>query len=99
MKLKKTQRFLLSACRLPCSFVTHALLGSYTVQAELGDFDPDEHGAGTDYLKDFSFSPTQNEELLEKIAELHRTHRFDTVQILKVTTAYKGCVYEYEDHC
>jgi len=61
--------------RLPCSFVTHALLGSYTVQSELGDFDSDVHGAGTDYVKEFSFSPTQNEELLEKIAELHRTHR------------------------
>src|SRR4029434_2071676 len=29
--------------RLPCSFVTHALLGSYAVQAELGDYDHDEH--------------------------------------------------------
>ncbi len=25
--------------RLPCSFVTHALLGSYTVQSELGDYE------------------------------------------------------------
>ena len=30
--------------KLPCSFVTHALLGSYTVQAELGDYDPEVHG-------------------------------------------------------
>ncbi|EHB11849.1 Band 4.1-like protein 1 [Heterocephalus glaber] len=29
---------------LPCSFVTHALLGSYAVQAELGDYDAKEHG-------------------------------------------------------
>lgn len=26
--------------RLPCSFATHTVLGSYTVQSELGDYDP-----------------------------------------------------------
>lgn len=61
--------------RLPCSFVTHALLGSYTVQAELGDYDPEEHGVGIAYIQDFRFAPNQTEELLEKIAELHKTHR------------------------
>lgn len=61
--------------KLPCSFVTHALLGSYTVQAELGDFDMEEHGSGPDYVKDIQFAPSQSDELLEKIAELHRTHR------------------------
>ncbi|CAK7301200.1 Band 4.1-like protein 2 [Vulpes lagopus] len=59
--------------RLPCSFVTHALLGSYTLQAELGDHDPEEHG-GSD-LSDFQFAPMQTKELEEKVAELHRTHR------------------------
>lgn len=62
--------------RLPCSFVTHALLGSYTVQSELGDYQIEEHGQGTDYIKDFRFAPNQTDELLEKIAELHRTHRY-----------------------
>lgn len=61
--------------KLPCSFVTHAMLGSYVVQAELGDYDPNEHGAGIEYIRDVSFAPNQTEELLEKIAELHRTHR------------------------
>lgn len=61
--------------RLPCSFVTHALLGSYAVQSQLGDFDPAEHGTGFQYLKDVSFAPNQSHELLEKIAELHRTHK------------------------
>ena len=51
------------------------MLGSYTVQSELGDYDPNEHGPGIDYIKDMSFAPNQSEELLEKIAELHRTHR------------------------
>ncbi|XP_007190915.2 band 4.1-like protein 2 isoform X4 [Balaenoptera acutorostrata] len=59
--------------RLPCSFVTHALLGSYTLQAELGDCDPEEHGSHD--LSDFQFAPTQTKELEEKVAELHKTHR------------------------
>ncbi|XP_010637435.1 band 4.1-like protein 2 isoform X7 [Fukomys damarensis] len=59
--------------RLPCSFVTHALLGSYTLQAELGDCDLEEYG--TIDLSDFQFAPTQTKELEEKVAELHKTHR------------------------
>lgn len=61
--------------KLPCSFVTHALLGSYTVESELGDYDIAEHGMGAEYVKEFQFAPNQSEELLEKIAELHKTHR------------------------
>ncbi|NXY41884.1 E41L2 protein, partial [Ceuthmochares aereus] len=59
--------------RLPCSFVTHALLGSYTLQAELGDHDPAEHRS--DYISEFRFAPNQTQELEEKVAELHKTHR------------------------
>ncbi|XP_059369347.1 band 4.1-like protein 2 isoform X2 [Carassius carassius] len=59
--------------RLPCSFVTHALLGSYTLQAELGDHDPDEHRL--DYISDFLFAPNQTKELEEKVVELHKSHR------------------------
>ncbi|XP_015455576.1 band 4.1-like protein 2 isoform X10 [Pteropus alecto] len=59
--------------RLPCSFVTHALLGSYTLQAELGDYDPEEHASHD--LSDFQFAPTQTKELEEKVVELHKTHR------------------------
>ncbi|KAE8576514.1 hypothetical protein XENTR_v10004218 [Xenopus tropicalis] len=59
--------------RLPCSFVTHALLGSYTVQAELGDYDPEEnHG---NYVSELRFSPNQTRELEERIMELHKTYR------------------------
>lgn len=63
----------ISSGRLPCSFVTHALLGSYTLQAEHGDYDPEEYD-GID-LGDFQFAPTHNKELEEKVAELHKTHR------------------------
>ncbi|XP_030123772.4 band 4.1-like protein 2 isoform X11 [Taeniopygia guttata] len=59
--------------RLPCSFVTHALLGSYTLQAELGDHDPAEHSS--DYISEFQFAPNQTQEMEEKVAELHKTHR------------------------
>nr|XP_015823101.2 band 4.1-like protein 1 isoform X8 [Nothobranchius furzeri] len=59
--------------RLPCSFVTHALLGSYTVQAELGDFDPEEHGP--DYVSEFHFAPNQTRELEERVMELHHNYR------------------------
>ncbi|KAG8446197.1 hypothetical protein GDO86_013882 [Hymenochirus boettgeri] len=59
--------------RLPCSFVTHALLGSYMVQAELGDFDPEEnHG---NYVSELRFSPNQTRELEERVMELHKTYR------------------------
>ncbi|XP_074752418.1 band 4.1-like protein 2 isoform X12 [Athene noctua] len=59
--------------RLPCSFVTHTLLGSYTLQAELGDHDPEEHRS--DYISEFQFAPNQTQEMEEKVAELHKTHR------------------------
>ncbi|XP_040015377.1 protein 4.1-like isoform X5 [Xiphias gladius] len=59
--------------RLPCSFVTHALLGSYTVQAELGDYDQDDHGS--DYVSDFRFAPNQTRELEERVMELHRNYK------------------------
>uniref|UniRef100_A0A668RTV0 FERM domain-containing protein n=1 Tax=Oreochromis aureus TaxID=47969 RepID=A0A668RTV0_OREAU len=59
--------------RLPCSFVTHALLGSYTVQAELGDYDQDDHG--TDYVSDFRFASNQTRELEERVMELHRNYK------------------------
>ncbi|XP_072741483.1 protein 4.1 isoform X7 [Ciconia boyciana] len=59
--------------RLPCSFATLALLGSYTVQSELGDYDPDLHGP--DYISEFKLAPNQTKELEEKVAELHKTYR------------------------
>ncbi|XP_048385992.1 band 4.1-like protein 3 isoform X21 [Stegostoma tigrinum] len=59
--------------RLPCSFATHVLLGSYTVQAELGDYDPDEYG--TDYISEFRFAPNETKELEEKVIELHKSHK------------------------
>ncbi|KAM9055319.1 band 4.1-like protein 3 isoform 3-T4 [Megaptera novaeangliae] len=59
--------------RLPCSFVTLATLGSYTVQSELGDYDPDE--CGSDYISEFRFAPNHTKELEDKVIELHKSHR------------------------
>ncbi|XP_076004423.1 band 4.1-like protein 3 isoform X7 [Genypterus blacodes] len=59
--------------RLPCSFATHTVLGSYAVQSELGDYDPDE--LGSDYISELRFSPNQTKELEEKVMELHKTYK------------------------
>nr|XP_054115007.1 protein 4.1 isoform X12 [Callithrix jacchus] len=61
------------AGRLPCSFATLALLGSYTIQSELGDYDPELHGV--DYVNDFKLAPNQTKELEEKVMELHKSYR------------------------
>ncbi|XP_040901230.1 uncharacterized protein LOC121186532 isoform X15 [Toxotes jaculatrix] len=58
---------------LPCSFVTLSLLGSYTAQSEIGEYDPELHG--TDYVKDLNLAPGQSKELEDKVMELHRTYR------------------------
>ncbi|XP_028290504.1 band 4.1-like protein 3 isoform X3 [Gouania willdenowi] len=57
--------------RLPCSFVTQTILGSFTVQSELGDYDPDESSD----VSELSFAPNQTKEMEEKIIELHKTYR------------------------
>ncbi|CAJ1072578.1 band 4.1-like protein 3 isoform X4 [Xyrichtys novacula] len=59
--------------RLPCSFATHTVLGSYTAQSELGDYDPDE--LGSDYISELRFAPNQTKELEEKVMELHKTYK------------------------
>lgn len=60
--------------RLPASFHTLAILGSYTAQGELGDYDRNLH-QGIEYLRRYCFAPYQSEELLMTIADLHRSHR------------------------
>ncbi|XP_037549035.1 protein 4.1 isoform X1 [Nematolebias whitei] len=59
--------------RLPCSFVTLALLGSYALQSELGEYDPELHGH--EYAKDMKMAPGQTKELEDKMMELHHTYR------------------------
>ncbi|TRY65082.1 hypothetical protein DNTS_006080 [Danionella cerebrum] len=59
--------------RLPCSFVTLALLGSYALQSELGEYDPELHSSN--YAKELQLISGQTTELEEKVMELHRTYR------------------------
>ncbi|XP_060916022.1 protein 4.1 isoform X3 [Labrus mixtus] len=59
--------------RLPCSFVTLALLGSYALQSELGEHDPEVHGS--EYAKELKMAQGQTKELEDKMMELHQTYR------------------------
>ncbi|XP_058168479.1 LOW QUALITY PROTEIN: tyrosine-protein phosphatase non-receptor type 4 [Anopheles ziemanni] len=59
--------------RLPVSFNTACLLASFTVQAELGDYNPLEHTAG--YLSELQLLPEQTEEAEHRVSELHKLHR------------------------
>ncbi|XP_010781612.1 protein 4.1-like, partial [Notothenia coriiceps] len=58
--------------RLPCSFVTLSLLGSYALQSELGEFDPEVHPPN--YAKEMKMAQGQTKELEDKMMELHRTY-------------------------
>ncbi|XP_044253783.1 tyrosine-protein phosphatase non-receptor type 4 [Tribolium madens] len=59
--------------RLVLAPSTAILLASYTVQAELGDYQPEEHGPN--YLSTMQLIPGQCEEMERKIAELHKLHK------------------------
>lgn len=92
------------AGRLPCSFATLALLGSYTIQSELGDYDPELHGV--EYVTDFKLAPNQTRELEEKVMELHKSYRWTCLQMFwvyfgcefKPVTCYWFIVYHRESH-
>ncbi|XP_056331625.1 protein 4.1b isoform X2 [Danio aesculapii] len=60
--------------RLPCPSDVLALLGSYTVQSTLGDYDPNLHK--NNYVRKIVLAPNQSEELEEKVMQLHATYRF-----------------------
>ncbi|XP_066989519.1 protein 4.1 homolog isoform X18 [Macrobrachium rosenbergii] len=86
--------------KLPCSFVTHALLGSYMVQAEVGDYDAKEHSS-TNYLSEFTFAPNQNAELEEKVVDLHKTHKGQTpaeAELHYLENAKKLAMYGVDMH-
>ncbi|KAK6744528.1 hypothetical protein RB195_011320 [Necator americanus] len=53
-----------------------ALLASYAVQSELGDYNPEDHPEG--YLNQYRFAPGQTADFGKKVAELHAMHRGQT---------------------
>uniref|UniRef100_A0A8D2JGE1 FERM domain-containing protein 3 n=1 Tax=Varanus komodoensis TaxID=61221 RepID=A0A8D2JGE1_VARKO len=56
--------------RLLCAFSDAAYLGACIVQAELGDYDPDEYV--DNYVSNFKIFPKQSQKLERKIAEIHK---------------------------
>ncbi|CAF1154657.1 unnamed protein product [Rotaria sordida] len=56
-----------------CPRSTAAILASYIVQSELGDYDSDEHRQG--YLEDFRFVPFQNSDFENDVEQYHKEHR------------------------
>jgi hypothetical protein len=87
--------------KLPCSFLTQALLGSYAAQSDVGDYNTAEHGAGIEYLRDIRFADKNTEELLEKIGELHVTHRGqlpDEAEMNYLDTAKSVALYGVHMH-
>lgn len=59
--------------KLAVGLNTACLLASYTVQSELGDYNPLEHTHG--YLSDMQLLQEQNEDTEHRISELHKLHR------------------------
>ncbi|EPB73714.1 FERM central domain protein [Ancylostoma ceylanicum] len=59
--------------RLPSAEGSLALLASYAVQSELGDYNPEEHPEG--YLNQYRFAPGQSVDFAKRVAELHAMHR------------------------
>lgn len=49
------------------------MLGSYALQSELGEYDPELHG--NEYAKEMKMARGQTKELEDKMMELHRTYR------------------------
>uniref|UniRef100_A0A3B3ZNS5 Protein 4.1 n=1 Tax=Periophthalmus magnuspinnatus TaxID=409849 RepID=A0A3B3ZNS5_9GOBI len=87
------------AGRLPCSFVTLALLGSYALQSELGEYDPEVHLP--DYAKSLKIAQGQTPELEEKMMELHRTYRAMTpaqADLMFLENAKKLSMYGVDLH-
>uniref|UniRef100_A0A8C5KZU2 FERM domain containing 3 n=1 Tax=Jaculus jaculus TaxID=51337 RepID=A0A8C5KZU2_JACJA len=56
--------------RLLCSFSDAAYLGACIVQAELGDYDSDEHPEN--YVSEIEIFPKQSQKLERKIMEIHK---------------------------
>eukprot|EP00794_Sanderia_malayensis_P011785 gene11785-13005_t len=58
--------------RLICAVPIYALLASYVIQAEKGDYDAIQHGPK--YLDGLQFMPNQADDFLERVTEFHKKH-------------------------
>ncbi|XP_070539009.1 FERM, ARHGEF and pleckstrin domain-containing protein 2-like isoform X2 [Ptychodera flava] len=95
----------LSLGRLPCSDNTVALLASYILQAEVGDYTPQEHDNGR-YITMFKFVPNQTRPIEAKIQEYHKNHigqtpadaDFNLLDIARRLEMYGVRLYSAKDH-
>ncbi|KAM3835921.1 LOW QUALITY PROTEIN: tyrosine-protein phosphatase non-receptor type 4-like [Diretmus argenteus] len=58
--------------RLPCPHNTAALLASYSVQSELGDYNETENASG--YLSDYCFIPNPPQDFHKEVTKHHQQH-------------------------
>ncbi|KAH7730140.1 FRM-1 protein [Aphelenchoides avenae] len=65
--------------KLPATFATHALLGSYIAQSEFGDYVPNLDGYDA-FLRNARIAPIVTSDLNEKVRELHRQNKGQTAQ-------------------
>ncbi|KAF4075944.1 hypothetical protein AMELA_G00224640 [Ameiurus melas] len=57
--------------RLPCPSDMLTVLGSYMIQSEFGDYNPELHGK--EFFSNIPLAPSQTPELEENVSELYRT--------------------------
>uniref|UniRef100_A0A7N8Y3H9 Tyrosine-protein phosphatase n=1 Tax=Mastacembelus armatus TaxID=205130 RepID=A0A7N8Y3H9_9TELE len=72
--------------RLPCPHNTAALLASYAVQSELGDYSETEHSPG--YLSDYCFIPNPPQDFHKEVAKHHQQHRYTEIYTNTSMTTY-----------
>ena len=56
-----------------CRMYDPELMILFSIIAELGDYNTDEHTGG--YLSELRFVPNQTEDFEKDVAELHKQHR------------------------
>ncbi|XP_060701108.1 FERM domain-containing protein 3 [Hemiscyllium ocellatum] len=79
--------------RLLCSLSDAASLGAYTLQAELGDYEPDEHPEG--YVSEIKLFPKQTQKLERKMEQIHKNElRGQTAAVAELNLLQKAHTLE-----
>ncbi|XP_048000877.1 protein 4.1 homolog isoform X2 [Leguminivora glycinivorella] len=88
--------------RLSCSMITHALLASYVLQAELGDYEPGHVAPPVIAAHSAAPPSVRTEELDDHIKELYMKHKGQTpaeAELCYLENAKKLPLYGAELHC
>ncbi|XP_041041205.1 FERM domain-containing protein 3 [Carcharodon carcharias] len=79
--------------RLLCSLSDAASLGAYTLQAELGDYEPHEHPEG--YVSEIKLFPKQTQKLERKMEQIHKNElRGQTAAVAELNLLQKAQTLE-----